>query len=158
MNLQICETARSAGTRREHGRGYPRQSQERRGRSPTTRKRHSERWTSSGGNSKKARNLVYKTHFELSQHTSTSSYLYLYVPSHLQAVETLHYFLQLPPSRNSDRGSHNRHSSALPASVHAFICIARRVHSAFFSLVDSPRIAYIYANICLLYTSPSPRD
>ena len=55
--------------------------------------------------------------------------------------------LALPPSSNSDPGSHSGPSSPLPTKVRAFI-FYREKNSAFSPLVDSRRIVYA-AFICL---------
>ena len=52
--------------------------------------------------------------------------------------------LALPPSSNSDPGSHNGPSSPLPTTVRASI-LYRQQDSAFSSLVDSRRIVRTHA-------------
>ena len=63
--------------------------------------------------------------------------------------------LALLPSSNSDPGSHRRRSSPLPTTARAVIFIARRIHSAFSSLVGSrrrvPTHAATRSQLLLLY-------
>ena len=64
-----------------------------------------------------------------------------YFPSHLLSSP---FFLYLPPSRNSDPGSHSRLFSPLPTTVRALHFYREKI-SAVFSLVDSRRTVLTHA-------------
>ena len=65
-------------------------------------------------------------------------YIYIYCFFFVPFIIFAHLLLSLLPTRNSDPASHSRLFSPLPATVRAFIFIARRFQP-FSSLVDSHR-------------------
>ena len=71
--------------------------------------------------------------------TYHSSFFYFLFPSHLLSSP----FYSLPPSRNSDPGSHSRLFSPLPTTVRALHFYREKI-SALSSLVDSRRLLYFF--------------
>ena len=66
--------------------------------------------------------------------------------SHLR-VFSAHYFVKLPPFRNSFPGSHGTHSSPFPTTVRAFVLIARK--KMFRNKLSFPGVAFCVELVCI---------
>ena len=73
--------------------------------------------------------------------------------SHLHII-CAHYFVKLPPFRNSSPGSHGTHSSPFPTTERAFVLIARKkVFRHKFPSLASPRVQKVCIHATYQYNT-----